>query len=496
MDFSGVKTRLGLIFEAKQYFLPGHRINGITIIDKIGEGGMGLIYRGTDQRGNLVALKVIAGADEEGSSELRDRYRREVHTMKIVQGKHPTFPDIKEHGEHAFKEENQEITFPTITMPLYHGRNLTQTKVDHPFCYVEAICRVLEGLDVLHRNKIIHRDIKPDNIFLTWDDEIKLLDYGIAKGDFLKNLTRVHDGGIIGSLNYMAPEQFSEKPIIDQRTDLYGAGMCMYTLITQNHNPILGSNPSSFLKNMLERELPKVSDSLPIEWKKFSDEVCDLDHIISKMMAIEMPRRFSCAQETLDALKPYRSGHINSYVEPLDLRALISQAINNNISDDVFSQIVKKRFGDILWLPPDLTDKLAADPDLPVFLPDKVKPSALKKDSWIMGRGKNQSDIVLIENDGGISRAHALTKKSKSGYKIWDLTSSNGTYLGGSNYQNLKFDKCLVSRPYDLKPLEWVRFGAVIRRFVPADRLRMLILGSLPSDDDIDPGKTNVITFE
>jgi len=497
MDFSGVKTRLGLLDEARRYFRPGLMVDGIEILNKIGEGGMGLIYRGTDQEDNLVALKVIAGLDQDGSSELRDRYRREVHTMNMVHGKHPIFPDIERYGEHIIQEDFMEIKYPTITMPLYHGRNLSQAKIDHPFSYVEAICRVLEGLDILHKNEILHRDIKPENIFLTWADEIILLDYGIAKGKFLKNLTKDHDRGIVGTLNYMAPEQFSEgSNEIDQRTDIYGAGMCLYILMTQNPRPIPGNNPAALFKNMIEKELPKVSDSLPDEWAQFSDDVSDIDHIISKMMAPDITHRFSSAQETLEALEPYRPGHINKYVAPLDLRSLVPEAQNKKISDKMFSQIVKKRYGEVLWLSTDLEKKLTNDSQILVFLPDRVKSVALKKDNWLIGRDKNQCDIVVFKNEKGTSRTHALAEKTQDGYKLMDLKSSNGTFLGGCDGPNTKFVRCSNTSGDELKPLQWVKFGGTVRRFVPADNLRPIILRALTVDDDVDFGATNKIDFE
>ena len=207
-------------------------------------------------------------------------------------------------------------------------------------------------------------------------------------------------------------------------------------------------------------------------------------------------KRFSSAHKTLEALKPFRTGHINNYVRPLNLRPLLVEATYDGISDNVFSQIVKERYGHTLWLPIGATDKLGDDPEIPVYLPDRIKPTSLTKNELILGRGKVKGDVLLVEKDGGgVSRTHALLINKKNGALIKDLGSSNGTYIGNSPGSEMKFVQCKDSTHHKLEPLKWVRFGVTVRRYVPADCLRPILLDSLKNDDGFDPGATNIIKF-
>jgi serine/threonine protein kinase len=201
-------------------------IGRYRVTGRLGEGGMGLVYDGVDDRlGRPIALKVIR-QDAVGNSLARERFRREARLAASVN--HPHICQIYEVGE-----ADQQLF---IAMERLDGEPLS-ARLDRGALPLADTVRigleVLAALDALHVRGIVHRDLKPSNIFLTRHG-IKLLDFGLARPvvdeDAVTNLPLTLPGMIAGTPKYMAPEQIQGGPI-DGRTDLFATGAILYEML-------------------------------------------------------------------------------------------------------------------------------------------------------------------------------------------------------------------------------------------------------------------------
>lgn len=191
---------------------------------KLGEGGMGVVYRAMDEQLNReVAIKVLHPQLLK-HQDLMDRFRREARMhAKLIHQNIVTLLSLYEDGEHT-----------ALVMEMVRGQNLKDYLRQTPkpkLADVMRICKaILSGLQAAHTLGMVHRDLKPANVLLADDGSIKLMDFGLAKleqGD--DDLTR--SGATVGSFRYMAPEQILNQPI-DARTDLYALGIIMYQMCT------------------------------------------------------------------------------------------------------------------------------------------------------------------------------------------------------------------------------------------------------------------------
>ncbi len=200
------------------------RIGPYRLDAKLGEGGMGVVYRATDEKLNReVAIKILH-PNLLRQENLMERFRREarMHARMI----HPnivTLLSLYEDGEHM-----------ALVMEMVHGQNLKDYLRQNPRPPLLDVIRITEavcaGLDAAHKLGVVHRDLKPANVLLAKDGAVKLMDFGLAKpqqGD--EDLTQ--SGATVGSFRYMAPEQILNQPV-DARTDLYALGILMYQMTT------------------------------------------------------------------------------------------------------------------------------------------------------------------------------------------------------------------------------------------------------------------------
>jgi eukaryotic-like serine/threonine-protein kinase len=221
-------------------------VSHYRVIDQLGEGGMGVVYRAEDVRlGREVAVKLLR-ADTVPSREWLARFEREARLASSLQ--HPHICTIHELGEH----EGQ----PFLAMERLEGRTLRQI-IDGPMPPARAIAlarQAADALDAAHRRGIIHRDIKPANLFVTFGDHLKVLDFGLAKlasageaptgpgpaveavpmvgaADVTRGPDLTRTGDRIGTASYMSPEQALGQPL-DARTDLFSLGSVLYEMLT------------------------------------------------------------------------------------------------------------------------------------------------------------------------------------------------------------------------------------------------------------------------
>ena len=200
-------------------------VGSYRLIEFIGAGGMGEVYRGVHLRtGATAAVKVLTAADR--LPALAERFRNEARIQALLQ--HPNIAHLEEFLEH-------EGT-PCIVMEYVEGETLEErVKRRGGLPEPEALAltaAVVDAVGYLHERGIIHRDIKPSNVKVTPDGVVKLLDFGIAKGPGSPSLTT--QGSIIGTLQSLAPEQLTGAPA-SRLTDIWSLGVLLFELVTGRH---------------------------------------------------------------------------------------------------------------------------------------------------------------------------------------------------------------------------------------------------------------------
>jgi serine/threonine-protein kinase len=193
------------------------------ILDKLGEGAMGVVYRARDESlGRVVALKMLS-AELSGEEELLQRFQREAEAVGRLS--HPNIVTVYDVGD----AEGQLY----MAMELLEGddlRSLIERRVPVPLAdRVRLLQQICDGIAYAHSRGVVHRDIKPANIVVTADGRVKLLDFGLARVATRSTITR--QGVILGTPDYMAPEQAMGKTT-DRRSDAFSAGAVFYELLS------------------------------------------------------------------------------------------------------------------------------------------------------------------------------------------------------------------------------------------------------------------------
>lgn len=228
------------------------RIGRYEILEEIGRGAMGVVFKGRDPLiGRAVAVKTItAGIAESG--ELLERFYREARAAGGLQ--HPNIVTIYELAESGGA--------PFIAMEYLEGESLDKLIARKPALavgskvgYVTQICR---ALDYAHRHGVIHRDVKPANVVLTRDGVVKVVDFGIARlGDSSKTQT----GTLVGTLAYLSPERVRGEHA-DAHGDIWAVGVVLYELLAYQR-PFDGENHAALLMSILQKDPPSIRQFLP-----------------------------------------------------------------------------------------------------------------------------------------------------------------------------------------------------------------------------------------
>lgn len=216
------------------------------VLEELGMGAMGMVYKGTDPKINrTVAIKTVRFSDEEDSNEseeMRQRFYREAEAAGGLS--HPNIVTIFDVGE------DDEVAY--IAMEYLEGTTLEKygkkpnllplRKVVH---YLGMVCN---ALDYAHKHKVVHRDIKPANIMMLKNGKVKVTDFGIAR---MTASSRTQTGVILGTPNYMSPEQVEGKKV-DGRSDIFSLGIVFYQLLT-GELPFKGESIAVIMHNISKK---------------------------------------------------------------------------------------------------------------------------------------------------------------------------------------------------------------------------------------------------
>lgn len=265
-------------------------VGKFKLLDKIGSGGMGTVYKAenTMEKGEKVALKVLR---EELFENEKNRKRFKQEAAIVDQLDHPNIIKVYERG--------QSRRSMYIAMELLEGKTLTKKiEEEGPLDLFESLhimVQVTNAIAKIHSKDIIHRDMKPDNVMLIERDNdpnfVKLLDFGLAKMQHQTRLTQT--GMVIGTINYMAPEQIAGTEV-SCATDIYSIGVMFYEMLI-GKKPFDGDTSIDIMKEIIEKS--------PMEPIKFRMEIPrELNELVLRMMNKKKAER-PTAEEALESLR-------------------------------------------------------------------------------------------------------------------------------------------------------------------------------------------------
>ena len=275
---------------------PGERVGGFTLVRRIGEGGMGVVYEAVQESlGRPVAIKFLKGIGS--SSVARERFLRE--TQAVARLHHPNIVTVYGSGQYN--------GIPYYAMQLIRGRGLDRYVAEHQASgdppaedairvAVELTLQVADALTYAHHQGVVHRDIKPSNLLIDNAGRVWVADFGLARIEGDNQLTA--SGGIVGTRQYMAPEQYDGWA--DPRSDVYALGVTLYELVTATP-AFTGQTPQEVLRRVL--------DASAVPPRKRNPNVHeDLETVIMKAMAAEPAHRYQTSTALADDLRRYLDG--------------------------------------------------------------------------------------------------------------------------------------------------------------------------------------------
>jgi len=422
--------------------LLNQNLGKYQIQSRLGDGGMGSVYLAHDtELDRDVAIKVMHPhfARQE---EFRQRFRQEAQAMAKLS--HGGIVQVYDFGE--------QDGWLYIVMEFIRGGNLRQMLDDllqrdqwiNLSEALELVRQVAFGLEYAHKQNILHRDIKPANIMVksvpagTLAYQPVITDLGLAKLEGTAGITAT--GTTMGTLSYMSPEQ-ARGSTVDRRSDVYSLGILLYELVC-GKLPFPAQTWSEAFLQHTEQPPPSLEISRP-------DVPADVAAIVLKALQKEPDQRFSSAAAMAAAIERLSSNDLLATVPPTAIAGATSIKTAHQQS------LVSPRFQSIFEEFPSL---VSAETAIQVLHADgKVETFVVNQTAFTLGRSSS-NDLVI--NDEKASREHARIETNGQTFRVIDLGSANGTFLGNS--------PLLSNVPQEWKPEQALRIGQHYLRLVPA----------------------------
>ena len=269
----------------------GKTISHYRILEKLGEGGMGIVYKAHDSKlDRTVALKFLPHHLTANEAE-QARFLQEARAASALN--HPNICGIHSIGEHKDSENSEEQRF--IDMEFVDGPTLRKKFESAPLRVSDAVgyaIQIGEALHEAHTKGIVHRDIKADNVMVNSKNQIKVMDFGLAKLKGSLKLTRT--SSTVGTLAYMAPEQIQGGEV-DARSDIFSFGVLLFEMLT-GHYPFRGEHEAAILYSIVNEDPESVLKTRP-------ECSAELDRIISRALEKDPADRYQHMDDMVSELR-------------------------------------------------------------------------------------------------------------------------------------------------------------------------------------------------
>ncbi len=397
--------------------LLGKQIDQYQIESLLGEGGMGAVYRALDSNlARPVALKIMH-RQFASQPEFRQRFLQEAQAAARL-----SHPNIV-----AIYNFSGSPTHLIIVMEYVRGLSLgayikqlaQRRQVMELSESLNIIAQVADALGYAHRLRVVHRDIKPDNILITRLDQpdrpeelpirAKVTDFGLAK--LLEGGIETQSGTFMGTLPYMSPEQALASASLDGRSDIYSLGVVLYQLATGRLPFDIKTPTDAVMKHMHETPPPPrhIQPGLPVA----------VQNVIVKALAKQPDDRYQTAETFAAALRRAAAGLTNQ-----DVTVFATSA-----EETVVSMLTQLHEEMIVERPSQMAAAVTSGPSERLVISQKGEsPRTFKLSSDLVLLGRSESCDVTLPADG-ISRHHARLERTPGGWFITDLGSTNGTFL-------------------------------------------------------------------
>ena len=294
----------------------GKILGHYRVLEKIGSGGMGEVYRASDERlGRDVALKMLKPSLAHDQDRLR-RFEQEARAAAALS--HPNIVAIYDIGMHDGA--------PYIVSELLEGQTLRERLLEGPVPRRQAIdyaMQIAHGLVAAHEKRIVHRDLKPENLFITKDGRVKILDFGIAKlltaefgseepGSRASMTTQTRTGSVLGTIAYMSPEQLRGKAV-DHRSDIFSFGAIFYEMLS-GKRAFAGETQVDTMTAILKEDPPELI-------RECEDIPLAFEQVVRHCLEKEPENRFQSARDLAFALSTLSDATTGKQVFPRRLTA-------------------------------------------------------------------------------------------------------------------------------------------------------------------------------
>lgn len=271
-------------------------LGNYRVLERVGDGGMGVVYRAEHSRmRRTVAVKVMARSSSEDSLGL-GRFLAEMRAVARLQ--HPNIVAAIDAGE-LIDDDAARPVLHYFVMEYVAGDDLEQwVRKNGPMTPVRACKLVYQAASALaeaHKHRLVHRDIKPSNIRLTPEDQVKLLDFGLAQNFHSR---KTDHGLLLGTIDFIAPEQARDAASVDIRADIYGLGGVLFWCLT-------GARPFGSAGNLAESLISRLTQAPPSPRLRRPDLPAELDALIARMMAVNPDERFAEPRLVMRALQSF-----------------------------------------------------------------------------------------------------------------------------------------------------------------------------------------------